>query len=224
MCSPAVSGAQTYGELCMAAKNEEKRLAELKRRQEYRRGEPLRQPQWDNRPSTAPYNKQRTIPNVSDARPPRRCFNCQEVGHLIADCKALKAESTGGKDWKDFRKPPPKAKAVQSTQIEEETDDPMSFLYSSESEDTINPVQVKDEGSHAKYVKVDVQGVPTYGIVDSGANITILGGAMFKKVTAAGRLRKKDFPNQTKPPTPMTRSHSGWIDRSTSPSHSAIRA
>ena len=35
MKAPAVSGAQTYKQLCMAAKNEEKRLEELRRRQLY---------------------------------------------------------------------------------------------------------------------------------------------------------------------------------------------
>ena len=35
MKSSAVSGAQTYQELCIAAKNEEKRLAELKKRHQY---------------------------------------------------------------------------------------------------------------------------------------------------------------------------------------------
>ena len=33
MKAPAVSGAQTYPELCIAAKNEEKRQVELKKRQ-----------------------------------------------------------------------------------------------------------------------------------------------------------------------------------------------
>ena len=37
MKAPAVSGAQTYPELCMAAKNEEKHQAELKKWQEYQR-------------------------------------------------------------------------------------------------------------------------------------------------------------------------------------------
>ena len=37
MRSPAVSGAQTYKELCLASTNEEKRLAELKKRQQYMR-------------------------------------------------------------------------------------------------------------------------------------------------------------------------------------------
>ena len=35
MESPAVSGAQNYKELCVAAKREERRLAELKRKQQY---------------------------------------------------------------------------------------------------------------------------------------------------------------------------------------------
>ena len=35
MQGPAVSGARNYQELCISAKNEEKRLADLKRRQEY---------------------------------------------------------------------------------------------------------------------------------------------------------------------------------------------
>ena len=35
MRSPAVSGAQSYMELCTAAKNEEWRLAELQKRQQY---------------------------------------------------------------------------------------------------------------------------------------------------------------------------------------------
>ena len=35
MESPAVSGAQNYKELCIAAKREERRLAELKRKQQY---------------------------------------------------------------------------------------------------------------------------------------------------------------------------------------------
>ena len=36
MKAPAVSGAQNYPELCLASRNEEKRLLELKKRQQYR--------------------------------------------------------------------------------------------------------------------------------------------------------------------------------------------
>ena len=37
--APAISGAQSYQELCIAAKNEETRLAELKRKRQYARGD-----------------------------------------------------------------------------------------------------------------------------------------------------------------------------------------
>ena len=47
------------------------------------------------------------------------------------------------------------------------------------------------EGSRAHYVKVSVQGMPVYGIVDSVADITITGGEMFKQVAAAAKHPKK---------------------------------
>ena len=47
-----------------------------------------------------------------------------------------------------------------------------------------------------------VQGVPGEGVIDTGAEITILGGELFRKVVSANRLKKRDF----KPPdkTPRT--------------------
>ena len=56
-----------------------------------------------------------------------------------------------------------------------------------------NTVRVKDKGSKPQYVNVQVQGVPTSGIIDTGADITIMGGELFKKVAAAARLKKRDF-------------------------------
>ena len=41
MESPSISGAQCYKELCTAAKREERRLAELKRKQQYLKGDKL---------------------------------------------------------------------------------------------------------------------------------------------------------------------------------------
>ena len=40
---------------------------------------------------------------------------------------------------------------------------------------------------------MQVQGVRTSGIVDTGADFTIMGGKLFKKVAAAARLKKRDF-------------------------------
>ena len=41
MSGPAVSGAQSYKELCTAAKNEEKRMEGLKKREPYQTSRPL---------------------------------------------------------------------------------------------------------------------------------------------------------------------------------------
>ncbi len=45
-----------------------------------------------------------------------------------------------------------------------------------------------------------MQGVPVYGIIDSGADITIMGGKVFKRVVLAARLKKCDFMKPDKVP------------------------
>ena len=57
--------------------------------------------------------------------------------------------------------------------------DPLPFLYS-DSDGTVDTVRVSDKGSKFQYVNVQVQGVPTSGILDTGADITIIGGELFK--------------------------------------------
>ena len=49
-------------------------------------------------------------------------------------------------------------------------------------------------------MKVFIQGVPAYGLIDSGADITIIGGSLFKKVATVARLRKKNFMKADKVP------------------------
>ena len=75
---------------------------------------------------------------------------------------------------------------------EEDSLDPLSLLYS-DSEGTVDTVRVSDKGSRPQYVNVEIQGVPTSGVIDTGADITIIGGGLFKKIATAARLRKKDF-------------------------------
>ena len=52
---------------------------------------------------------------------------------------------------------------------------------------------MEDKGSHSMCVRVQVEGVPVYGLIDTGADITIIGGNLFKKVAAVARLKKKNF-------------------------------
>ena len=96
MKPPAVSGANTYKELSIAAKNEEKRLSSLKRRERYH-GEgtdtffqitlvgsgPRTQPMRSNRSS------QRTNGTGS-----RRCYLYNKEGHVAKDCRGRKHETS----------------------------------------------------------------------------------------------------------------------------------
>ncbi len=54
--------------------------------------------------------------------------------------------------------------------------------------------------SQARYANVDLQGVPARGVIDSGADITIIGGDLFKQVATVAKLRKKDFRSADKTP------------------------
>ena len=61
-------------------------------------------------------------------------------------------------------------------------------------------VLIRDGGSHPMCAPVEIQGVPAYGIVDTGADISIIGGNLFKKVASVARLRKRDFKPADKTP------------------------
>ena len=93
---------------------------------------------------------------------------------------------------------------VRSDSLLEDTverDDPLHCLFSdSDSSDEVHQVRVLDTGSKPYCAKVNVQGVPMEGVVDSGADITIMGGAMFKHIAAVAKLRKKDLKHPDKVP------------------------
>ena len=74
----------------------------------------------------------------------------------------------------------------------------MSNSESEEEIDTVKIVHVVDEGSRSQKAKVIVGGVPLWGIVDSGADITIMGSSAFKQVASVAKLKKRDFKNLDK--------------------------
>ena len=196
MRSPAVSGVQTYQELITAAKGEEKRLATLRqRRQLTRNPTPTQSP---NPSTTKPV--QRGTPAATPKR--KTCFKCGEPGHFAMSCPLGNKESKG-------RGPASKMKQVQTSNSsrkarpESQTPTPYDFLHSSSDEDdpvNVNVVRVTDQGSVPRCVGVQVQGVPAYGLIDSGADITIIGGTLFKKVATVARLKKRDFMKADKVP------------------------
>ena len=85
-------------------------------------------------------------------------------------------------------------------------DDPSSYLCTSDSDssDGVRTIEVDDKGSHPRRAPVEIQGVPALGLVDSGADITIIGPDLFKKVAATARLKKKDFKPANKSPRTYT--------------------
>ena len=89
--APAVSGARNYDELCIAAKNEEKRLAELKKQQQYGRSQ-LRYFTKDKSPSQ---KFEQNVNRANQYKQQPRCYVCNSPNHLARDCRAQKSESEG---------------------------------------------------------------------------------------------------------------------------------
>ena len=220
MKAPAVSGSSQYLELCTAAKNKEKRLADLKKRQQYATG----RQHGNSKPK--PVSEQKFSPNNGaghGGKPwveQRRCFYCKKVGHMIDECHRRKSaernratqNKPGAKQVKSSEevevdsKPSTEAEASQQSNVEEEVNlmeelptDLMDLMYSSSGEE-VREIRVSDEGSRSHYARVLINGVPVEGIVDTGADITIIGRDLFAKVAAAARLRKKAFRKPDKVP------------------------
>ena len=63
----------------------------------------------------------------------------------------------------------------------------MSNSESKEEIDTVKIVHVVDEGSRSQKAYVIVGGVPLWGIVDSGPDITIMESSAFKQVASVAK-------------------------------------
>ena len=98
MESPSVSGSQNYRELCIAAKKEERRLAELERKQHYLKDadqqtesfvKGLKLKSQGSNKFKGPWNKSRTSGYLKNLR----CYLCDSPNHLARDCKISKSTS-----------------------------------------------------------------------------------------------------------------------------------
>ena len=202
MKAPAVSGAQGYQQLCLAARNEERRLIDLERRRQYSQPRPVSLPTQNFRGRELNAEANSFVPKSREgAGEVRRCFKCRQVGHLAKDCRALGAESSGPSIAR--------GRFANTKQIQAREEDApqklkeltaLDLLYSSESDGEIHQVRVEYHGSSPRHAHIEVQGVPTEGVIDSGADITIMGGDLFKRVASVARLKKKNFKPADKVP------------------------
>ena len=85
--SLSVSGCQSYKVLCMAAKNEEKRIAGLQRRQQYQRGGGGNRENSGKPQSTMKSSSDKQQSNQPYNRLQRKCYNCGSMEHTHWKCK-----------------------------------------------------------------------------------------------------------------------------------------
>lgn len=115
----------------------------------------------------------------------RHCYVCGEVGHLAIQCKQGKKESLHPQN------PKPGTKSLKAVKSVEMLIDLLSPDTDSESSDSsVSTVRIEDKSSKPRKVTVTIQGE---GVIDSGADITIINGDLFKNIAAAAKLRKKAF-------------------------------
>ena len=107
MESPAVSGAQNYKELCVAAKREERRLAELQRKQQYLKARNMQESGPTKKfPSQGLRRAYRSNVNYKQAEnkldnvkvrraKPLRCYICDNPEHLARDYRKKTTEAPG---------------------------------------------------------------------------------------------------------------------------------
>ena len=78
----------------------------------------------------------------------------------------------------------------------------LDCLLSPDSEDDSDVCQVRisDRGSRQLYADVQIVGVPARGVIDSGSDITIMGGELFRHIATVARLRKNQFHKPDKTP------------------------
>jgi len=175
--SPSVLGALSYKELCMAVKHEEKRLAEIKKRQDNEHTPKYRSDrQASGSSGSRTGNGNNSQLGVKDVK---RCSICNKLGHVAKFCKTcIKEKKASGSLSKNEGKAKPilqygnkpdaaKQVSTKPTSVDVKKGqsqpsssrvsvDPVSLLYS---DSGVDMVRVCDQGSRPQYVNIEIQGV-----------------------------------------------------------------
>ena len=86
---------------------------------------------------------------------------------------------------------PPQSRDITAQEVDQ---NPLKWLHTSDSDEgDVCTVRVKDTGSRPQCARVMIQGVPVVVIIDTAADITIIGGTLFRKVANVAKLKKKNF-------------------------------
>jgi len=154
--APPVSGAQTYPELCLAAKNEDRHQLELAKCKQY----VPRSTQY-----TDHYPREKHVQSAGNRSgtqsllaTPHRCYICNGTDHIAKYCKAAKSESSGHSS-QDIRNTVahlsqmlkkvegyPTDSTGDGEALQPNEDSILQLLYS-DSEDSVNTIRVSDKGS-----------------------------------------------------------------------------
>ena len=97
-----MSGSLSYKQLCVAAKQEKKRLIELKwqRLHQERQVTNLEVRHMSHRQMVVQSGKDSDSTDTSSGKPPRECYVCHKTDHLAKQCRKHKGESTQTDDKK----------------------------------------------------------------------------------------------------------------------------
>ena len=146
---PAVSGADSYNQLCIAAKHEEKCLSELSRRQQYLKDMNNEGDTGGRSPHNSNKQNEKCGENEGQSRgEPCQCYVCGSTNHLAHNCRRKKTESDGQT----------KHKADAGAKIITSKEDPLDFLLP-DFDDGVRTVGIQDKGSKPREELVDIQGV-----------------------------------------------------------------
>ena len=141
-----------------------------------------------------------------------RCYVCNKLGHVARDCRARPSESRGqGNQQGQKDNGLQRVQSSTETQGRSDTSSLADALYSSDDLDGVTLVRITDKGSRSHCVAIEVHGVPVDDVIDTGADISIIGGEVFRKIAAVAKLRKSQLKKQIRLLTTMIKPHSHYM-------------